>query len=451
MGARLAFAAALFVSPIGWRQDLVERPTSNIFSSYTDFFLYASDLFLLLTLGLWLLSRLVFLRPLPRGPWFLTMPIIGLVILSWVGVLTGIDHLLTLYNSIRFTLLFGIYLFLVDVNPGPLWIVVPLALGILLETSVAAAQFSAQHSIGLAQWGELTMDPNDSGTSIVRVGDTKILRGYGLTEHPNVLGGFIAFGLVLTLGYYLSAHTRSRARYLALLPLAIGGVGLVLTFSRSAVIAFLAGALMVSLVALWQRNKRQRRIVDLALAILVMVAAAALPLVVNREVIAQRLGQNNSFEENSNEQRSLAEREALIASANRLFYKHEIIGVGNGALPLAMYLFDDQFPKEFYYQPAHFVLLDAAAELGLVGGMFWLWLLVIPALALWPKRREVITQPWVGAAAAALLVITVVGFYDYYPWLGVPGRLWQWGAWGLLGAAYQSLPKVTNPFVAPRE
>jgi hypothetical protein len=117
------------------------------------------------------------------------------------------------------------------------------------------------------------------------------------------------------------------------------------------------------------------------------------------------------------------------------------LGVGNGALPLAMYKLDDQFQKEYYYQPAHFVLLDAAAELGLLGGMFWMWLLVTPVIALWFLRRKFVANPWMAAAAAALLVITIIGFYDYYPWLSVPGRLWQWSAWGLFAGAVQGPAK----------
>jgi hypothetical protein len=446
--SRLAFAALLFVSPFAWSWNLLERRSGNVFSSYTDFWLFLSDLFLLLTLGFWLLSRLARPRPLRRGPWFLTVPIVGLVTLSWVGVFTGIDPALTLYHSIRFTLLLGLYLFLVDVNPAPLWIVVPLALGLVIQTFVAIGQFNAQHSIGLAAWGELSLDPKDSGTSIVRVGEARVLRAYGLTDHPNVLGGFIAFGLVLLLGYFLSAPIHSRARYLALLPLALGGVGLLLTFSRAAAVGFLAGVLLEVFVIPWLQSTRARRSVDVALAGTIMLAVTAVPLLANQELIAVRLGQNNAFEENSNEQRSLAEREALMASTNRLFYKHEIIGVGNGALPLAMYRLDDQFQIEYYYQPAHFVLLDAAAELGLVGGMVWLWLLVVPAPALWLKRGQVVARPWLAVTGAALLVMTIVGFYDYYPWLGAAGRLWQWSAWGLFGAAYQALAEDRKAFGA---
>jgi hypothetical protein len=37
-----------------------------------------------------------------------------------------------------------------------------------------------------------------------------------------------------------------------------------------------------------------------------------------------------------------------------------------------------------------------------------------------------------------LLALTLVGLCHYYTWLLVPGRLWQWLAWGLWAVAFQS-------------
>jgi O-Antigen ligase len=239
----------------------------------------------------------------------------------------------------------------------------------------------------------------------------------------------------------IASPSRRTRTYWPLLPLAIGGLGLFLTFSRAATVAFFAGAGLLILFSIWRPDTRMRRVFDLGLAAGLMLGVSALPIIFNRGLIGERIGQDNSFQDNSLEQRSLAERDALVASANRVFYKHELFGVGNGALPLAMYEFDDQFQKQYYYQPAHYVLLDAAAELGLLGGICWLWLLVAPVIAVWNLRRQMVMNPWMAATAAALLVITLIGFYDYYPWLSAPGRLWQWSAWGLFAAAIQTSAK----------
>ena len=44
------------------------------------------------------------------------------------------------------------------------------------------------------------LDPTQSGVSIVAAsGGSRLLRAYGLTDHPNILGGCLAFGLLLLL------------------------------------------------------------------------------------------------------------------------------------------------------------------------------------------------------------------------------------------------------------
>lgn len=430
--ANLSFAATLFVSPLRIYWSEIQRRIGTVFSGYTDLFFFPSDLLVLLTLLLWGLSFLSGSRRIIRGPWYLTIPLVALVALSWVSVITSVDPLLSIYNSLRFAVLLGLYFFLLNQNLRPAWVAVPLAFGVLIQGGVAVLQFIDQRSIGLTKVGELLLNPQDDGASIVRIGETRILRAYGLTDHPNLLGGFLAFALILILGYYLIA-ARQRAHYFLLVPLAVGGLGLFLSFSRSAGLAFAAGVAFLSVALLWNPDGRTKRFRQAVPAGLVLGLALLLPALGNQPLLAQRVGEGNSFEENSGENRSLIERDQLIASANRIFYAHPLLGVGNGTLPLAMYLLDKDFHTEYFYQPPHFVLLNAATELGIVGGLLWLWLMIVPWLGIWARRSEVVRSIWFAAVAAALLVVTIVGLFDYYPWLLAPGRIWQWGAWGLVG------------------
>jgi hypothetical protein len=32
--------------------------------------------------------------------------------------------------------------------------------------------------------------------------------------------------------------------------------------------------------------------------------------------------------------------------------------------------------------------------------------------------------------------VTIIGLFDYYPWLLPPGRLWHWIIWGLWSGFY---------------
>jgi O-antigen ligase len=133
------------------------------------------------------------------------------------------------------------------------------------------------------------------------------------------------------------------------------------------------------------------------------------------------------------EARSIDEREALAAEANQLFIDHPLLGVGLGGLPLAEQQANPSFG--FSFQPAHIVLLDVAAETGILGGLLFLILLVAPWLALVRVRQR--WTPDLAAASAALAAITVVGFFDYYTWTYPAGRIWAWLVLGVWAVAYR--------------
>jgi O-antigen ligase len=432
--AQFCFACVLFLSPLAYRTTYQERRIGNVYSSYTDFFYYPHDYFLGACLLLGFLALLVRWQRPVRGPWYMTFPLLLIILLSWFGVLTGIDSSLTAYHSLRLTGCFGLYLFLVNFSPAPLWTVIPLALGVMREALIAIQQFRTQLSVGLQQWGELLLDPQLDGTSIVRDGAFRFLRAYGLTDHPNLLGGFFAFALILILGYYFAAaHTR--ARYFLLVPLALGNAALVLTFSRAAWLATVAGIVFLTICLLWNKTFRAGRLRPALLVGAVLLVAALVPILNSPNLIAQRSGQTGSLSTNSGEIRSLNERDALLESATRIFYKHAVTGVGNGALPLAMYQLDSEFDTTYYYQPVHIVLLEIATELGLFGAASWLFVMLVPWLVLFARRLELASNAWLAGIAAAFLILTLIGLFDYYPWLLPHGRIWQWTVLGLLAAA----------------
>jgi O-antigen ligase len=147
-----------------------------------------------------------------------------------------------------------------------------------------------------------------------------------------------------------------------------------------------------------------------------------------------RLGLNQSFTQVASEDQSIGERQLLNRAANQLFADRPLIGIGLGAFPVAM---KDKYPDyQLNYQPAHLVLLDVAAETGLFGALVYALLLITPWLVMWVNRKRLLFTPMLLGASLLLLAVDLVGFFDYYTWLLVPGRLWAWLAWGWWGSAY---------------
>lgn len=433
LAAQFCLACVLFLSPLAYRELWLARPVGTVFSGYTDFFIYPYDYFLAGFFVLGTVTMFLKKRAPCAGPWYLTLPLLLIVGLSWLGVVTGIEAPLVAYQALRLTNFFGLYWLLINLNPAPVWIAVPLALGVLRESVVAIAQFQTQSAVGLHAWGELVLNPQADGTSIVRDGTLRVLRAYGLSDHPNLLGGFFAFALILILGYYfVIAHTR--ARYLLLAPLALGSVALVLTFSRAASLAALTGVLFLGACALWDKQARGARWRVALPAAFVMLLAVMVPIAANSNLVVQRSGAGNVLYENSGEIRSLTEREILNESAARIFARRPLFGVGAGALSVAEYRLDAQFDTRYFYQPAHIGALVVAVELGIGGAVAWLWLTVAPWFAFYARRVQLRENVWVAAVAAAFLALTLIGLFDYYLWLLPQGRIWQWTAFGLVGA-----------------
>ncbi len=431
--ARVALGAMIVALPLRYRWVLAARPAPPVYGDYTDLLLFWSDIFLLAALGLWLLSLALQPRSVSFGPGFLRWPLAALVGLSGATAFFSVDPVLSFYHFARLLLLAGLALYVANEIENVGQLIVPGALLIVSQSVVGIVQALSQRSVGLSALGELALDPQVKGVSVVFAGDQRFLRAYGLADHPNLLGGCLAFALVLILARPGSTTSLRRALWIGVF--AFGAVALYLTFSRSAWLALGAGVLASGV--LYVVNGQPRVVFDW----LSPSGAALLLLAPFVWWTAPYLGMRLDTQSSLVNQAPVSERAFLISVTTRIAEQHPLTGVGAGALPLALRAAFPDFPLS--YQPAHFTLLDAAAETGLPGAAAYLFALVSPwaALGLMIRRGpgRALSSTLV-AASGVLAAVTLVGFFDYYPWLLAPGRLWQWLIWGLWAGSYSPLP-----------
>ncbi|MEX2161375.1 MAG: O-antigen ligase family protein [Anaerolineales bacterium] len=425
----IAFCATLVLIPFRLRLNLLARPQPPIWADYTDFLLFASDLGLILTLSFWCADLYIRPRRIESGPAFLALPLVGLGLVALLTSFTAVDPALSIYHTIRLALLFLFYIYVINNVPSLRQLVLPLGLMAGIQATAAIAQALTQHSVGLQVLGEYELDPAWPGVSVVWTETVRSLRGYGLSDHPNILGGCLAFALVLLAASYISEERR-RLPFILPTVIAGGAVALLVTYSRSAWLGAAAGMALLGFYVVRKDRKQLRRSLILAAVVL----AALAPFVwANVDLLGVRLGAGGSFEELPAEIGSLGERRVLIDAANQVFSKHALLGVGVGGSPLA---FKEEFPEfAVNYQPAHLAILSAAVETGLLGAVFYAILVFAPWLALFLARG----LKWnlnLAGASALLLALTLVGLFDYYTWLLAPGRLWQYLAWGLWARFY---------------
>src|SRR5690606_20442859 len=115
-----------------------------------------------------------------------------------------------------------------------------IALMVAIQAVVAVTQVTTQAPFGLTSIGEIDLDPNRPGVSIVWAEDGgRLLRAYGLSDHPNILGGVLAAALLVVLAGMARRHEAAGALLCGVF--GIGVATVLLTFSRSAALGLGAG------------------------------------------------------------------------------------------------------------------------------------------------------------------------------------------------------------------
>lgn len=424
-GALVALALTL---PAYRYRLLWHHGTEDIYFELRDWFIYLNDIPLLIALGAWLLTP--FSHRIGRLPRWLVVVLALLALLASLSALWSPMRSLAFYQAARLWLLFGLFLVVATAWEARGALIWGLAVSGALQAGLGLAQFLAQHTFGLKDLGELMLRPEWPGASVVTVEGVRILRAYGLTQHPNLLAGVLVMGTLLGVGLALSAQGRRQWVAVALAGANFGG--LLITFSRAAWLG-LAVAGVGLLLLLARRPFREQIDWRVGTVTAAMLAGVGLVFVGTQwPLLLPRLGL--SWE--GVEVRSNDERAGLEASSWTLIREHPLLGVGYGNFAVALWLRRPSALEAYpIYQPVHRAPLLAAAELGIPGVLMWLSLAAGPWTCLWRQRQR---WPARGVApglavslAAVLLALTVISWFDFYPWFSQQGRLLSWIGWGL--------------------
>lgn len=439
--------------PVRANRMLLPQPASIPSGVAHDLPLFAIDVLALAILVLWLGGRLLLPRRIETGPRALALTVGVLLVTGWLTVPTGIVPGVSALSALRLTAGAALALYIDNEVDGLASLAVPLGAMLLLHGLVAIGQAAVQGSVGLGLLAEPRLDPAAPGTSVVTLADgSRLLRAYGLANHPNILGGILGCGSLLLLG---TRPTSRRARLATRGILVVAGVAILLTFSRGALLGTAAGLGVGALLLSGPRLGGPRpggprpggprpggprlggprlggdRRWWLSAAGTAVVAAALVALPLRDALIARTtIGPGAA----ASEQRSVDERAAQIGLGIRVAIANPVTGVGLGAVSLAMKRAEPGFP--FAFQPPHVVLLVAFTELGIAGGVAEAGIMLVPWFLLARRRRRPVGLE-LAAASAALLALTVASLFDYYPWYGGQGRILSWVVLGLWAMAWR--------------
>jgi len=400
-------------------QIIAEFPHDRVYFIYDDALFFLSDALTLLAVILWLSAKIstMSLRafgkqsPLLRADYFerknaaLAMTCL-LLLFSSISILWSTDWRTSFYISIHLWLVFLLILSLRDWHAAWKPVMLGFCAALSFQVLTGIVEFATQSTGFLkplhSNWPGL-LEPYMHGVSVVQLADGfRILRVYGTTPHPNILGGFALLALLGPASLFL---TNKKPNYAALILFSLGIILMALTFSRSAWL----GLITFILVLILKLKYLDRQCLFLLVATSVLTIILTLyPL---RDMVFTRIS-NAPVE---TEQFSTYVRSWFNKQAWEMIRQHPLTGVSVGSFILKL---ADFAPQDASIEPVHNIPLLIGAELGIPGlilvtGIF----LSIAYLSAGAQSPESIL------ASAMLAGLGIISLFDHYLWTLAPGRI----------------------------
>ncbi len=395
--------------------------------------LYATDILLifLLILGIFLprQGKKNCLRPLwvVIGSFFL---------ICFVSVLWSQDKGVSWHAIARLAEVIGLFWLVQRVNFSWPKLGVAMASAGVIQASLGIVQFFTQRVIASKWLGLAAHQPGQLGDSVIATIEGRYLRAYGAFPHPNALGGFLVICLIILIGFLFTLYTDRKANIikilLAVLSLIVVSYGLILTFSRTAWLAFGLAFLCLLGISLWHRHQyRLKLLAEVAswMVILVLMTFALVP-----DIWVTRIAAETPLEKQSMEQRA-----DYYVQSRDLFLDHWYQGVGLGDYTGALYD-RDTTRAAWDYQPVHNIYVLAATEVGLFGGLLFAAIAIqFFQLVLRQLRREFSKYNWLIVWAIAVVAVLLLGLFDHYIWTLSSGMFLFWLAIGAWAKRYEQV------------
>lgn len=243
----------------------------------------------------------------------------------------------------------------------------------------AFLQVLFQSDFGFQLLGEPKLASNLPHLASFTWGSWELIRGYGTFSHPNILGGFLALSIFLT---FLNRDLPNQQKNILLVAQFLG---LLSTFSRSALLALLLVIAITGLEKKFFQKQKTFALVGLSMGLLLLLFFVM-----------------RGF--------TFLEDPAFLERLSGYSYAWELIkvhpwGVGFSHSTLFLDSVSSLPLMPWEYQPAHNIFLLLLTELGWLSFLILLTVSLLYGLHNFKKRNTY----W-GAA----ILILIIGFFDHY-------------------------------------
>lgn len=440
----------LFLFLLPWQTQWIwhQGKLGDLASPYLTFSLYGTEILLGVILVLAVIYKLII------RDWEISLLnfkvldfyilLLAFLIMAVVSVFFSADKNVALYYLLRLAEGFGLLLLIANFKFSYLNTAGVLVMSGLVQAGLGISQVLSQKVWGSKWLGMAEQLPQTPGVSVIENGTMRFLRAYGSLPHPNMLGGFLVICLILLIILLIfSRHKWEKVLLWVSLPVILSG--LFLTFSKSAFLALLVSLVFLIIFIILSRDSHAKGILNKI--IIVSIITLSLLVISFSGPLMTRMQGESRTEIYSQENRAM-----YLEQAKNLLTRNLLTGVGLGNYTLAVYDQGEKGLGDYAYQPVHNVYLLVAAELGVIGFIIFILIIIEALRRIWTyKIDEHINLLgvfklfkfkgvydfyqekyfWFLAATAILIAVLVLMVFDHYFWTLYFGIMLWWLCLGL--------------------
>ncbi len=381
---------------------------SGHFDFYQNIAIYFTDILLIISFviyGIYLIRHP--LKTVHFGPKFIQLLfLITFILIEINSIMKGVNEQNTLTILLRSIEWFGLYMLILN-EVAPIKIILLAIIGsISVQSVLALLQLASQHSIGLHFLGEPLLSVQQEGIAKIALNSTKLIRSYGTTPHPNILGGFIVLSLFFT--WFTIKNIKLRT-FLTITQI----LGLFSTFSRSALLglggALLAGIMFMKISVFTPKIKKKTIIKMIGgLCLIIFIAA-----IINIESIPAWKERFNIL----NDKKAISERLLYLEGAYNMTKSAPVFGQGVGAFTRDLQRYVDVKIAPWEIQPVHNIFALISSELGIIGLVLTMTFLIYAFKKINIERKKFSKREHRDETVVIFLcltAVTIIMLFDHY-------------------------------------
>jgi O-antigen ligase len=390
----------IFVFLIPWQTRYIYRSLTlggELFE-YGKLSFYLSELFLIL----FIICSMIYIKKnsLSKEKVSKTSVIIFVFLLiTIISFFGALSQQLYLYGLIKLMEVIILYFLITRIKFNYIKIGLVFVISMLVHSILGIYQFFSQSIFASKYLGIAEQASSQGGVSVLEGGFGRLLRVYGGFSHPNIFGGFLVIAILILISIYLKQKKKAILFYFSLIILFSA---LILTFSRSAFLALFL-SLFILLIYSVSKKVEVKKIISV---LLILILVSGISFVLFNDLLKTRMQGQERLEVKSNTERTVLKNQAF-----KLLNKNWFLGAGINNYIFTVHEKIDNALDVWEYQPVHNVYLLILIELGILGLISYIYLLIYSLYKAFSSNdlNKVIL-------GLIILTIIIINFFDHYFW-----------------------------------